>query len=56
MYILILVFTLIHIDINSTYFYLLFSLECIYCSRFCCFTTPIAMPNNYNALIWINHT
>ena len=39
-----------------TSFYLLFVLEFIYCSRFCCFTAPIAMPNNDNTLIYVNHT
>ena len=38
-----------------TYFYI-FLLKCVYCSRFCCFTAPIAMSNNDNTLIWVNHT
>ena len=30
--------------------------ELIYCSRFCYFTAPIAMPNNDNTLICVTHT
>ena len=39
-----------------TSLYLLLLLVLIYCSRFCCFTVPIAMSNNDNTLIYVNHT
>ena len=54
MYILILVFVLIRINIDMC-ISLLLSLEFICCSRFCCFAAPIAMPNNDNTLIYVNH-
>ena len=40
---------IIRINIISirTYFYLCL-LQFVYCSRFCCFTAPRAMPNNNN--------
>ena len=47
---------LIHININMYIFSFTTLLQLIYCSRFCCFTTPIAMPNNDYTLIYVNHT
>ena len=52
LYIYIISIYIIRIYIISirTYFYL-FLLKFVYYSRFCCFTVPIAMPNNDNTLI-----
>ena len=53
--ILIILILLVLISICTSFYFLLL-LELIYCSRFCCFTAPIAMPNNDNTLIYVNHT
>ena len=44
------------ISLVNMYIFLFTTFIKSYYSRFCCFTAPIAMSNNDNMLIYVNHT